>query len=234
MSDLQSPSRPRPPRDLGIKRLSLPETLAASLRERIIGGEFSEGDQVRQEAIASEYKVSRMPVREALRQLEAEGLVELQTHKGAIVKILPLEEIAELFDLRVLLECDVLRRAVPRMTEVDLQRSGAILAQLEDAYKKHDVATWGSLNFAFHESLYAPSGRVQSLNVIRTLNMQTDRYIRMQLLISKSITRAEDDHRKLLRLCRRRDTETIVAFLEQHILQAREDLLEIVKERRGM
>jgi len=76
-----------------IKRQSLPETLAESLRERILSGEFKEGDPLVQEAIAEEYEVSRMPVREALRLLEASGLVAMKTHKGAIVTSIPTEQI---------------------------------------------------------------------------------------------------------------------------------------------
>jgi DNA-binding GntR family transcriptional regulator len=233
MSDIQESSPPLAERDFGIKRLSLPETLAESLRERILSGEFREGDQLRQEALASEYKVSRMPVREALRQLEAAGLIELLPNRGALVKILPLDEIAELFDLRALLECDVLRRAVPRMKEADLKAAAGVLVQLEAAYKKRDIGAWGAMNSAYHLSLYAPSGRVQSLGVIRTLNNQTDRYIRLQLIGTQAIARAEKDHREMLRLCRLRETDRVVQYLEKHILQARKDLLEIVKRHRA-
>jgi DNA-binding GntR family transcriptional regulator len=83
-----------------IERQSLPETLAASLRERILNGEFKEGDPLVQETIAEEYEVSRMPVREALRQLEALGLIVMRTHKGAIVTSMQQAKVAELFDLR--------------------------------------------------------------------------------------------------------------------------------------
>src|SRR5882757_9618607 len=115
-----------------IKRQSLPETLAESLRERILSGEFKEGDPLVQEALAEEYEVSRMPVREALRQLEASGLVVLKTHKGAIVTSIPTEQIGELFELRALLECEILGHALPRMTDEHLAASKLILAQLED------------------------------------------------------------------------------------------------------
>ena len=96
-----------------IHRQSLPEALAASLQERILNGEFKDGEPLIQEAIAEEYEVSRMPVREALRQLEASGLIVLKTHKGAVVTSIPTEQIGELFDLRALLECDILGRAIP-------------------------------------------------------------------------------------------------------------------------
>src|SRR5260370_30346894 len=90
-----------------IRRQSLPETLAESLRERILNGEFREGDALIQDATAQEYDVSRMPVREALRQLEADGLVAIRIHKGAIVTSVPTAQVAEPFELRELLACDL-------------------------------------------------------------------------------------------------------------------------------
>ena len=97
-----------------IARQSLPDAIAVQLRERIFNGEFKDGDPIVQEAIAEEYEVSRMPVREALRQLEGQGLVVLKTHKGAIVTSMKKEKVSELFDLRALLECDILARALPQ------------------------------------------------------------------------------------------------------------------------
>ena len=98
-----------------LERSGLPEAIAVSLQERILSGEFKEGDQLIQDAIAREYEVSRMPVREALRQLEAAGLVKLRLHKGAVVTSIPTEQIAELFRLRSMLESDLLAAAMPRM-----------------------------------------------------------------------------------------------------------------------
>src|SRR5579871_271036 len=133
-----------------IHRQSLPDTLFASLRERILNGEFKEGESLVQDGIAKEYGVSRIPVREALRQLEACGLVAMQIHHGAVVTSLPTEQLEELFELRSLLEGDLLMRAIPRMTDEQLANSGTILTQLKAAYKGHDVANWGRLNWAFH------------------------------------------------------------------------------------
>ncbi len=130
----------------GIKRQSLPEALAESLRERILNGEFKEGEALVQETLAAQYEVSRMPVREALRQLEAAGLVVLKTHKGAVVTSIPTDQIGELFELRANLECDILGRAIPRMSEGDLAASRLILADLDAAYHRGDVGRCGALN----------------------------------------------------------------------------------------
>lgn len=170
--------------NLRIKRQSLPETLAESLRERILNGEFKEGESLIQETIATEYGVSRMPVREAFKELEASGLITTQIHKGSVVKSIPLEQIAELFDLRALLESELLERSLPNMTEAHFAATKQLLPQLEAAYLDDDIAQWGKLNWLFHESLYAAADRVQTLAIVQGINIQTDRYIRLQLLLT--------------------------------------------------
>jgi DNA-binding GntR family transcriptional regulator len=208
-----------------IKRQSLPETLAESLRERILNGEFREGDALIQDSIAQEYDVSRMPVREALRQLEASGLVVMKIHRGAVVTSVPTQQIEELFELRALLECEILARAIPRLTDEHLVTSRAILSQLEDSYLRGDAPSWGRLNWEFHRSLYVPADRVQTLAILQGINLQTDRYIRLHLLLTHSLDEAEKDHREILRLCTLRDAERAVLYLREHILNAGRNLL---------
>src|SRR5215469_3212241 len=106
-----------------IHRQSLPEALAASLQERILNGEFKDGEPLIQETIAEEYEVSRMPVREALRQLEALGLIEMKTHRGAVVTAMHQDRITELFDLLAILEGDIMARALRNFNEAHAQRS---------------------------------------------------------------------------------------------------------------
>src|SRR6185437_11616666 len=168
-----------------IKRQSIPEALTTSLRERILNGEFKEGDALIQDAIAQEYDTSRMPVREALRQLEAEGLVIMQLHKGAVVTSLPPEQIAELFELRAILECEVLRIAIPKLTDEHLASARIILKELESAYQRRDISSWGRLNWDFHRTLYLPAERTQTLSILQGINLQTDRYIRLHLLLTR-------------------------------------------------
>jgi DNA-binding GntR family transcriptional regulator len=219
---------------LSIRRHSLPDALAESLRERILKGEFKEGDQLVQESIAKEYDVSRMPVREALRQLEAAGLVVLKMHKGAVVKGIPSEQIAELFELRAMLEAELLAHAMPKMTKDDLDDAARILEELEQAYHNGEVGKWGELNFAFHNRLYQPSGRIQTLAFVQSINVQTDRYIRLGLILNKSSSvGAEAEHRKLLALCRKGNTKDAVAYLKDHITSAGQSLLRVLAEGRA-
>jgi len=220
-------------RSHSITRQSVPEAVAISLRGRILSGEFKDGEQLRQEAIANEYEVSRMPVREALRQLEAEGLVRLQTHKGAIVTALSPKEVGELFDLRVLLEGELLQLAIPKMTDQDFAASEAALTRLEAAYRQRDVLGWGALNWEYHRSLYAPADRPQTMALALTINNQTDRYVRLQLLLTGELDRAEREHRELLLLCREGSVKQAGPFLKRHILDTKAALLRAMQEKDG-
>jgi DNA-binding GntR family transcriptional regulator len=204
-----------------IQRQSLPEALAVSLQERILNGEFKDGEPLIQEAIAEEYEVSRMPVREALRQLEALGLIEMRTHRGAVVTAMSQERITELFDLRVVLEGDVMGRALRNFNDEHARRSEAILLDLENAYHRRDISSWGALNWHFHESLYLPANRPETLSIIEAINVKTDRFIRLQLSMSgaAAIANAEQEHRELLRLAKARD-ELAVDYLRMHIKNA--------------
>jgi len=98
-----------------IERQTVAAATTRALREKILSGEIGEGEQLRQDALAAEYGVSRIPLREALRQLEAEGLVSFYPHRGAVVSTLSLAEIEELFEIRALIEPDVLRSKVRRL-----------------------------------------------------------------------------------------------------------------------
>jgi DNA-binding GntR family transcriptional regulator len=216
-----------------IKRLSLPEAIAESLQERILNGELREGDALIQDAIAREYETSRMPVREALRQLEAAGLVVMKLHKGAVVTSLPAEQIVELFELRAVLECDMLARAIPHLSDEQLAKSRAILKELENSYRRRDIASWGRLNWEFHRSLYLAADRVQTLSILQGINLQTDRYVRLHLLLTRAVDSAEKEHRELLRLCTSRDAARAVPYLREHILSASRTLLVALRKSRA-
>lgn len=216
-----------------IKRQSVPETLRDSLQERILSGEIREGDWLIQDAIAEEYDVSRMPVREALRQLEACGLVVMRTHRGAVVTSIPTEQVEELFELRATLECEVLRRASARTTERDIVEARSILDQLDASYTQGDMGSWGRLNWAFHRRLYEPANRIQTLNILQGINLQIERYVRLHMLLTQGAEDAVREHRELLRLCAARATDKAVAYLRKHILGTGTNLVTALRAHRA-
>ncbi|MFC0267607.1 GntR family transcriptional regulator [Kushneria aurantia] len=207
------------------------QQVADDLRERILGGEFKGGDQLRQDALASDYKVSRIPVREALLTLEAEGLVEFHAHRGAFTTELSVDTIRELFDLRVLLEGYVLRHAIPGLTPVHLANAERILREYDAALEAgRSIGHWSDYNSAFHHALYAPAGLPESMAMIAHLNTRADRYIRMQLLYSREIEKAEREHHELLELARQGNIDGACRLLEQHILEACDSIVSILEK----
>ena len=215
-----------------IARQSLPDVIANDLRERILSGELAEGEVIRQEALADEYDVSRMPIREALKRLDSEGLVHLTNNRGASVVKHSIAEIAEIFDLRILIEVDLFKRAIPNMTQADFARCEGILDKMEASYDADDVTQWGALNFDYHTALYAAAGRNLTNELLHRVNLQSDRYVRMHLSIGGKRESAKDEHRRLLSFAKAGDVDAAAALLTHHISQTKTELLGVIAELR--
>ncbi|CAH2598945.1 GntR family transcriptional regulator [Rhodovastum atsumiense] len=214
-----------------VQRVTVVEAVTDALRARILSAELPEGAQLRQETLAAELGVSRIPLREAFRRLESEGLVTIMPHRGAIVSVLSLDDIAELFDLRAMLEPELVRRAIPHQTELTLARAEHILADYAAALERSDVAAWGTLNSQFHLALYEPSGRARSLALVHGLLDQTDRYTRMQLLFTggRGQSRARQEHAALLQACKAGDAVQAGELLAAHVRDAGDSLLAFLR-----
>jgi DNA-binding GntR family transcriptional regulator len=216
-----------------VDRRSLAENIRDSLQERILNGEFRDGEALIQDIIAEDYGASRIPVREALRQLEACGLVSMETHKGAVVTTVPTEEVQELFEIRAMIESDLIVRAVPLMTDQDIAESREALRALDASYRQDNVSAWGRLNWAFHKRLYQPARRPQTLALLQAIHLQTERYIRLHLLMTEDQAGAERDHREILHLCALRDGEGASVLLRRHILDTGASLVAALRAHRA-
>jgi DNA-binding GntR family transcriptional regulator len=222
-----------PPRVMPIQRQTIAGMTIQALRERILRGDYPEGEPLRQDALADELGVSRIPVREALRQLEAEGLVTFNPHRGAIVSVLSLAEIDELFELRADIECDLLRRAIPRMTPAQLDRATDVLDEFEAALESGEAARWGPLNWHFHSALYAPANRNFTMGVLQKLHQHSDRYFRMQVLLARGGERANEEHRAIAAAVCKKDIAQACDLMHAHILGAGTSLVAWLQEQRG-
>lgn len=119
------------------------QLVVETLREKILSGEIKAGQPLRQAALADELSVSRIPVREALLQLEAEGLVAFEAHKGATATELNTELVDELFELRATLETELLRASLPNLSESDLLEAKIISTELDNALGKENCVWLG-------------------------------------------------------------------------------------------
>lgn len=211
--------------------LTLAQSVAAQIREQILSGEIKGGEPLRQEAIARKFDASIIPVREALRQLESEGLVELKSHRGAVATELTLDKAREWINLRRLIETDLISAAIDRITDEDLARAEQVLGRFDHALDRRiEIDQWSDYNFAFHSILYAPAGRPETMKLLATLHKNCDRYIRLQLLNGDHIERAEAEHRELVELCRKRDKRAAKSLLHDHIVRVEEDIVEALSK----
>lgn len=218
---------------LPLQRQTVVQMTLDAIRDRIVRGIYPEGEPLRQDALAVELGVSRIPIREALRQLEAEGLVTFSPHRGAIVSSLSLAEIEEVFALRAMIESDLLRQAIPHINSDHVQRANEILTAYERALVEHNVAAWGELNWKFHSTLYAPADRPLTMGYAQKLHQHADRYLRMQLALTHGESQAKEEHRAILAAARRKDGLAACPMLREHILGAGERLLTFLRAYRA-
>lgn len=220
----------KPPKTL-IVRQTITAATAESIRDRIFSGDFKEGQSLLQDALAAEYGVSRIPLREALRQLESEGLVTSIPHRGYAVTVLSLGEIVENFEIRAMLEPEVLAYSIPHLTDVEFERAQQAYDQCTELRPAGtDTYLWGELNWEFHCALYSMSNRPRTLAIISSLHHNPDRLVRGRAALAKGFRDVHAEHFELLSLCRKRDVEGAVKLLRQHILGARDLLNEFMSE----
>lgn len=217
------------------KRMIVPPTRATAaadeLRRRILEGDYPAGMPLRQAILAEELGISRIPFREALILLEAEGLVQLEAHKGAVVAGFSPEEVEELFEFRALLEPALLEKSAPHLTEADYAELDAILREYSDELRTHNPGRWGVLNTELHALLYRRARSPRMLATADQLLKSTDRFTRMQLYYTDGRARAEKEHLEIVTECRAGNVKKAAKLLRQHILTAGEALVTLLRER---
>lgn len=205
-----------------LKSRTTADLIADALREEIADGRIPPGAPLRQEELAARFAVSRIPVREALRLLEADGIVSIFPNRGAFVVRLSADEIREIIDLRVLLEGDLIRRAVPVLTGVDLK---AIEAAAETAARAADTPDWIETDRRFHDALYLPAGRPRHLALVHGLRTAVARYAAPCGQLPARRKSWLDDHARLVAACRAGDAAGAQRLLAEHIARAGEFLI---------
>nr|WP_268832943.1 GntR family transcriptional regulator [Pseudomonas fragi] len=185
-----------------------------TLRNTILDGRLPCGTAIRQEALAKLFGVSRMPVREALRQLEAQGLLQVVQYKGAVVAPLIEDDSLETYELRQLLEAQALRLSVPLLNDEDFEEAEGYIEALE---VETDFSKIGTLNRQFHQALYCKAPNKKLLALIEAGLIEEERFLRFNLEQMNLGKLCQDDHRALLRYARARDVQACIAELELHL-----------------
>lgn len=198
------------------------EDMAQSfIREAIQQGVLPPGHRLNLDAIASTLGISRMPVRASLRQLESEGLLRIHAHRGATVSVLRPEEIAEIYELRILLEGYLLERAVENLDDALLDELATVVAELEGSPTLSERL---DKRRAFYRRLYEQAHRPRAFRQVEQLRGSVGRYLLLQQVDE------HQGHQEFLQLLRDRDAEASKAWVATHLTKVSTTLQGMVAE----
>lgn len=188
--------------------------LVDALRQEISDGRLHPGEPLRQEQLALRFGTSRIPVREALRTLQAEGLVSYSPNRGAIVAIVSDAEIQEMLEVRLALECHALRLAVPNAADADVAHARRILEEYDAA---PDPRAWSAMNWSFHWTIYLPCDCRRLLDAIERNFKHFSSAARTKISAVAGKDRPQREHYRLLGLVEKGRADDAAALLAEHI-----------------
>jgi DNA-binding GntR family transcriptional regulator len=202
---------------------TLSEQVFEIIRERIITGLLPREVPIRQDALANELGVSKIPLREALARLEQEGLLTSQANRGYFVRPMSAAEAEEIFELRVVLEPPAAALAAERADDADRAATIAAFEALDSA-ASNNLASVASCNRSFHTALVRPSGRLLTTQLVERLTVLSERYVIAHLQPAGREDRAHLEHRDLLDAWISGDGTTVQTLLSAHIQATLDDL----------
>lgn len=211
------------------ERRTTSDQIADALRDAILTGEFSDGEELNQVALAKHFGVSRVPLREALRQLQAEGLVSAKAHQRTVVTGLAVDRVAEILELRSLLERHLLERAIEHIDAAEIERLDALCDEM-DRIKDHQA--WLAKNREFHQTLYSAAAAPFTTDLVEGLAKRVERYL--HLWSDDGVKRnmeANREHRGIVEAVKSGDGRRASQELERHIARTRERVLDLFAER---
>jgi DNA-binding GntR family transcriptional regulator len=209
---------------------NLSEQLVDVVRNRILSGMVNDDQPIRQDALAAELGVSKIPLREALTRLEQEGLLRSQANRGYFVRPMTAEEAQEVYELRLRLEPDTMALAAVRATDQERAQAQAVFDALYEVTHEQGEGV-GAFNRALHRALYAPSGRTVTVNILDRLQVLSERYVRKHLEPLGRDERANEEHREMLQIWLARDADGMRALAQAHTIKTLEDLRQQLPQR---
>ena len=199
-----------------------PELIASCLRSAILQGRLQSSQPLRQDQIAEQFGVSKIPVREAMVQLKAEGLIVFAPNRGFVVSELSPDEVEEIYMMRMALETRALERAVPNLRPADLIRAASVVDISET---QGDRLQWSELNWEFHSTLYQAAGWPRFLSTVQVLHNNVARYLLIYLDGLSAQEESQAEHKKILQACQKKDVARAVKTLQEHLSRASDRLV---------
>ena len=214
------------------KRGTAARDTADKLRQMILNGEFARGEPLRQAALAKQLGVSRVPLREAFHLLETEGLVTLNSNRGAEVARFVPHEVLQYQEIRARLETWLLELAIPLLQDKDIEKASNILKKMDNSEAK----SWGELNLEFHCALYGAANRPYIVDMVKKMYWSSYHKIAAPIFTSRDRDRSQREHHDILAACIAGDIQGAVDRLEPHILlpgRMLVDYLQAAEDRKG-
>ena len=214
-------SENRPIRDIAYEQL----------KHAIITGQLPAGSRIVETAYAEQLHISRTPLREALRELERDGLVEYVLHRGVVVRAFTIQDIDEIFTIRNAMMMLILPSVIENVTPEALQKLRAILTEMDGAQERADAAALATLNRAFHGTIEHLSDKIRILRVIES---QEEYIIRFSAMTIASIVRrsnAHQEHHQMVELLEKRDLPGMMALMQHHLEESKETCLQAIANR---
>ena len=194
------------------------------LRRRILSGALPAGSRIDQDAEAERLHASRMPVREALRRLGAEGLVDIAPHRGAVVRSLSVADLEDLYVMRLALEGVAGRLGATQLPPGELEAMRQMLPAMEQIVAQDDPVAWLDLDWAFHRTLYRAAQRPRLLQTIHQLREEARRYRTVGLSMPRVLEVSLHEHRVIIDACERGDGEEVEVLIRQALERTRSEL----------
>ena len=201
------------------------------LKHAIITGQLPAGSRIVETAYAEQLHISRTPLREALRKLERDGLVEYVLHRGVVVRAFTIQDIDEIFTIRNAMMMLILPSVIENVTPEALQKLRAILTEMDGAQERADAAALATLNRAFHGTIEHLSDKIRILRVIES---QEEYIIRFSAMTIASIVRrsnAHQEHHQMVELLEKRDLPGMMALMQHHLEESKETCLQAIANR---
>ncbi|MBA14871.1 MAG: GntR family transcriptional regulator [Sphingomonas sp.] len=202
---------------------TLSEQVLEILRDRIVSGRLPQEAIIRQDALASELGVSKIPLREALARLEQEGLLTSQANRGYFIRPMSIDAAEEIFELRLSIEPRATARAATLATDAERRVATQAYEALDAAANDPDGEV-AVANRAFHTSLVRPGGRLLTTQLVERLAVQAERYVVAHLQPAGREDRAHVEHRELFDAWLAGDAEKTAALADTHIRGTLDDL----------
>ena len=208
-------------------QITVTGSLVQHIRNEIIRGNFVPGERLRLRDLAERFNVSTQPIREALTELESEGLVKSEPRRGAVVTSLSPAELRDIYEIRATLEAMATKHAVQHLTDETLKFLNTLLDDID--HNLGQIVQLVALNYTFHTTIYQAAKRIHLLELNINLRHRTAHYLHAYMIDLGGMPLAQEEHRAILNACRAKDDAKAAELMHHHIYKVGKSISEYVE-----